>query len=205
MKTPNDFGLYDTSGNLWEFCQDWYHDNYIGAPVDGSAWVTPPGTYRVIRGGDWQSLGSSCRSAARWFGLPTTHSNRVGFRLAAALFSVDPCSLTCTAAVPGSARAGVTISFQAMATSTGCTDSPAFLWNFGDGSSSADPNVDHAYSLPGEYSWSLTVQLESETCLENGIIAVSQGLPGDCSADGQVSIGEVQKVINAFLGVPAAC
>ena len=52
-KFPNLFGLYDMHGNVAEMCQDRWHDGYIGAPTDGSAWETTQETYRVIVGGDW--------------------------------------------------------------------------------------------------------------------------------------------------------
>ncbi|HUT23954.1 MAG TPA: formylglycine-generating enzyme family protein [Sumerlaeia bacterium] len=64
-KLPNQFGLYDMSGNVWEWCQDWYHLSYTAAPTDGSAWVSPTGSYRVLRGGDWRNGAYSCRCAGR--------------------------------------------------------------------------------------------------------------------------------------------
>jgi formylglycine-generating enzyme required for sulfatase activity len=54
MKAPNAWGLYDTLGNVWEWCADHYHDSYEGAPSDGSAWIESQGAAnRVIRGGSW--------------------------------------------------------------------------------------------------------------------------------------------------------
>ncbi|MFA6244850.1 MAG: formylglycine-generating enzyme family protein [Candidatus Hydrogenedentales bacterium] len=80
-KRPNGWNLYDTSGNTWEWVQDWYHTDYSGAPTDGSAWEAPTATERVLRGGSWSSA-SSCRTSARQGNLPDYSSNNVGFRLA---------------------------------------------------------------------------------------------------------------------------
>ena len=82
-KLPNRFGLYDMHGNVWEWCEDWWHSSYSGAPVDGSARVVPTASYRVRRGGFWESGARICRSADRRRSTPTSRLSYMGFRLAA--------------------------------------------------------------------------------------------------------------------------
>lgn len=79
---PNPFGLYDISGNVAEWVRDCWHDTYIRAPADGSAWVNPGCGYRVIRGGYWASSPHQTRSAFRLSAKPDTSGARVGFRIA---------------------------------------------------------------------------------------------------------------------------
>ncbi|RVU84784.1 formylglycine-generating enzyme family protein [Leucothrix sargassi] len=76
---PNAWGLYDMSGNVFEWTQDRYHDNYQNAPEDGSAWESGDRTH-VFRGGSWSASSSSMRSAFRINGndLSVTF---IGFRV----------------------------------------------------------------------------------------------------------------------------
>lgn len=80
-KKPNLFGLYDMYGNVDEWCQDWYHSGYTGAPSDGRAWEIPVGTERVSRGGSYVDPPKFCRSASRRFGAPNSAYYSVGFRV----------------------------------------------------------------------------------------------------------------------------
>lgn len=64
---PNGFGLYDMHGNVWEWCEDGWHENYENAPIDGSSWNDnhSQSSTRVIRGGSWDNLPWNCCSAYR--------------------------------------------------------------------------------------------------------------------------------------------
>ncbi len=81
-KTANAFGLYDMAGNVWEWVQDWWHNNYVGAPPDGSAWEAPAGAARVVRGGAWNKTEHNLRSASRSGNDPSSAYSLIGFRLA---------------------------------------------------------------------------------------------------------------------------
>ncbi|TVS10441.1 MAG: hypothetical protein EA419_10680 [Wenzhouxiangella sp.] len=84
---PNTFGLYDTHGSVWELVEDCWNENYVGAPIDGGAWMSGDCSRAVTRGGAWTLAGSWLRSAQR-ISLP--HGDRTintGFRVAR---SVDP-------------------------------------------------------------------------------------------------------------------
>ena len=82
---PNGFGLHDVLGNVWEWVEDCQHDNYAGAPSEGSAWVTGDCSLRMHRGCSWYSAPSSLRSAYRNGSLPRDRSSVKGFRVARTL------------------------------------------------------------------------------------------------------------------------
>lgn len=77
---PNAFGLYDLHGSVWEWCLDYWHPNYQGAPTDGSAWLSDRNNAtRVLRGGSWLSSPRNCCSASRL--RPPDRINHLGFRV----------------------------------------------------------------------------------------------------------------------------
>jgi formylglycine-generating enzyme required for sulfatase activity/uncharacterized caspase-like protein len=81
----NAFGLHDMHGNVWEWCQDHWYENYVGAPVDGSAWITGGNaSSRLLRGGSWRNNPDNCRSANRLRYAPTFRYSNVGFRVVCA-------------------------------------------------------------------------------------------------------------------------
>ena len=79
----NELGLYEMSGNVWEWCEDDWHDDYHGAPNDGSSWIDTPKRWsdRVLRGGSWISNPEDCRVAARGWDDPGSAGSDIGFRL----------------------------------------------------------------------------------------------------------------------------
>ena len=86
--SPNPFGLYNVHGNVWEWVEDCWHENYSGAPTDGSAWTTACiGNYRVLRGGSWSGDPAILRSASRNRYSPDFRINYFGLRLARTLFT----------------------------------------------------------------------------------------------------------------------
>jgi formylglycine-generating enzyme required for sulfatase activity len=82
---PNAWGLYQVHGNVWEWTEDCAHDNYKGAPSDGSAWTTGGCDKRIGRGGSWYDRPSDLRAAHREKASASERSNSVGFRVARTL------------------------------------------------------------------------------------------------------------------------
>lgn len=115
------------------------------------------------------------------------------------------CSLSCTAsASPSVGGAPLQVVFTGTAQATGCAGAPTYAWAFGDGATSAAQNPTYTYSNAGTYDWSLTVTADGQSCSRAGTVTVLPSgttPPGDCDGDGSVSIGEVQRAVNMFLGV----
>jgi formylglycine-generating enzyme required for sulfatase activity len=86
----NKFGLYDMVGNVSEWTEDCYHDNYTGAPADGSAWLQANGgdcNQRIVRGGSWSDGPDFVRSASRYWMGSTARNSTTGFRVGRTLLA----------------------------------------------------------------------------------------------------------------------
>lgn len=84
FKVANAFGLYDMHGNIWEWCLDHWHENYEGAPSDGSAWLklnVSDNSERVLHGGSWDDIPRYCRSASRRSYDADFRNGNFGFRV----------------------------------------------------------------------------------------------------------------------------
>ena len=82
---PNDFGIYDILGNVWEMLEDCWHGNYDGAATDGDAWTTGDCSKVVNRGGSWSSASDQVRSSERSWSASVGRSAILGLRVARTL------------------------------------------------------------------------------------------------------------------------
>ena len=82
---PNEFGLFDMTGNIYEWCADPWHGDYEGAPTDDQAWVRGDITRAVVRGGSWDGNPLDLRSAGRYSGNRGSAVSDIGFRLTCTL------------------------------------------------------------------------------------------------------------------------
>ncbi len=88
LKKPNAWGLFDMIGNVWEWCADLWHEDYTGAPCDGSAWITSVCSRHrryCVRGGAWDMDAFRCRSSYRSYDWEDVGTSRTGFRVAASI------------------------------------------------------------------------------------------------------------------------
>lgn len=81
QKQSNELGLYDMSGNVWEWCSDRYDSDYYKNSPSQNPKGPSKGSYRVIRGGSWLSAPRNCRVARRDYYTPTFRDSGIGFRL----------------------------------------------------------------------------------------------------------------------------
>lgn len=84
---PNGFGLFDMSGNAWEWVEDCWHDSLTTLPVDGRARAEPRCETRTMRGGAWYNSARYVRLSARWANPERAGGNGVGFRVARNIFT----------------------------------------------------------------------------------------------------------------------
>ncbi len=101
-KLPNQFGLYDMHGNVCEWVQDTWSNDYRGAPTDGSPWINWNSTYPwLLRGGSWEDRANYCRSAMRFGWATDMGASFYGFRLSMRQENSIPCQYALTVAVSG--------------------------------------------------------------------------------------------------------
>jgi formylglycine-generating enzyme required for sulfatase activity len=82
QKAPNGLGIYDMTGNVWEWCHDWFDENYYARSPRSNPSGPSGGSYRVDRGGGWDSGARGCRAAIRLSDSPGYGSDLIGLRLA---------------------------------------------------------------------------------------------------------------------------
>ena len=81
-KMKNELGIYDMSGNVWEWCKDWFDEDYYSRTSSFNPTGPIYGFERVLRGGSWRSVAQVCSVSCRFKDFPEVRTNNYGFRLA---------------------------------------------------------------------------------------------------------------------------
>jgi hypothetical protein len=108
--------------------------------------------------------------------LPVSTGASLANLVAAGAFhslSLGACVLSCSASAPNTALPGESLIFVGSATTSRCSGTPTYDWDFGDGTAhSASPTPSHAYASPGTYSWQMTAAVGVQTCTQSGALTV---------------------------------
>lgn len=146
---------------------------------DGSVWTWGRNTHGQLGDGTttWHDL------PVQVAGLGYATSIAAGDYHALAITGTQPCTLACSATVPASGTAGTAVSFTSTATPTACSGTPAFEWDFGDGSAhSSQQNPGHTYAAAGSYTWGLTASVDGQACSKGGTITIASPCSLGCTA-----------------------
>jgi len=120
-------------------------------------------------------------AAAGTYTVGLTVANDAGSDTATDEVTVAPagtCMLTCQALVPATGTAGEPVGFDATTTADGCSGAATVAWSFGDGTSSTDASVAHAYGAAGRWEWRLDASADGATCSRSGSIRVEGAADG---------------------------
>ncbi len=123
-------------------------------------------------------------------------TNWPSVRLDIGNITITGCSFTCSAsASPESGAAPLQVTFSSSVSGSGCSSSPTYFWNFGDGNTSSDQNPVHTYQNEGTFNWTLTVTWDGTTCEKSGTVTVG-GCQISCEASVSPTSGSAPLNVN---------